>query len=77
VLAYQPVWYAGYVWDDNFHLTTNSCIVGPVGFQGIWTLHGDLRAFPLTITTFWFEHTGEAHEGWRFVSIASLAKRVS
>jgi hypothetical protein len=29
ILIYQPVWYAGFVWDDD-HLTANPTIVGPL-----------------------------------------------
>ena len=55
ILAYQPVWYAGYVWDDDGRLTENPCIVGPLGLKEIWTTAGaDLC--PFVYTTFWFEH---------------------
>jgi Flp pilus assembly protein TadD len=54
-LAYIPVWWAGYVWDDNDHLTANPCIVGPLGFLDIWTTaQADIS--PLTQSTFWLEH---------------------
>jgi Flp pilus assembly protein TadD len=55
VLAYLPVWRAGYIWDDDKLLTANPCIVGPLGLKEIWTtVAADIC--PLTITTFWFEH---------------------
>ena len=54
-LAYLPVWWAGYVWDDDDHLTANPTIVGPLGFREIWTTaHADVS--PLTRSTFWLEH---------------------
>jgi tetratricopeptide (TPR) repeat protein len=55
LLAYQPVWHAGFIWDDDSHLTVNPCIVGPLGFTGIW---GSAAAnyFPLTTTTLWLLH---------------------
>jgi tetratricopeptide (TPR) repeat protein len=55
VLAYQPVWHAGFIWDDNKHLTENPCIVGPVGFKGIWTSSAAVY-YPLVLTSFWVQH---------------------
>ena len=54
-LAYLPVWHAGFIWDDDFHLTENPCIVGPVGFKGIWTSSAALY-YPLVLTSFWVQH---------------------
>ncbi len=56
VIFYQPVWYAGFVWDDDDHLTANPTIVGPLGFKDIWTTRlADIS--PLTRSTFWLEHS--------------------
>jgi len=55
ILAYQPVWYAGYIWDDDHHLTANPVIVGPLGLKEIWTTQAALIC-PLVLTTFWVEH---------------------
>jgi tetratricopeptide (TPR) repeat protein len=54
-VAYVPVWWAGYIWDDDLHLTANPCIVGPLGFKEIWTTNAADVA-PLTRSTFWLEH---------------------
>ncbi len=55
VLVYQPVWYAGFIWDDDDHLTANPAIVGPGSFKDIWTTStADIA--PLTRSTFWLEH---------------------
>jgi len=55
IVTYQPVWWAGYIWDDDAHLTANPCIVGPLGFKEIWTTsYADIS--PLTRSTFWLEH---------------------
>ncbi len=53
--AYAPVFGAGFVWDDESHLTQNPCIVGPLGLKEIWT---STRAvyYPLVLTTFWVLH---------------------
>ena len=54
-IAYAPVFGAGFVWDDESHLTQNPCIVGPLGLNEIWT---SMRAvyYPLVLTTFWVLH---------------------
>jgi len=55
ILTYSPVWWAGYVWDDEPLLTANPCIIGPLGLKEIWTTSAaDIS--PLTFTTFWVEH---------------------
>ncbi|HEV3272924.1 MAG TPA: tetratricopeptide repeat protein [Candidatus Methylacidiphilales bacterium] len=55
ILAYQPVWRAGYIWDDASHITDNPCIIGPLGLKEIWTTSA-ADICPLTFTTFWVEH---------------------
>ncbi|PYJ31170.1 MAG: hypothetical protein DME88_16435 [Verrucomicrobia bacterium] len=54
-IAYSPVFHAGFVWDDESHLTQNPCIVGPLGLKEVWT---STRAvyYPLVLTTFWVLH---------------------
>ena len=54
-VAYSPVWWAGYIWDDDLHLTANPCIVGPLGLKEIWTTQA-ASICPLTLTLFWAEH---------------------
>jgi len=55
VIAYLSVWRAGFIWDDDLHLTKNPCIVGPIGFKGIWTSAAAMY-YPLVSTSFWFQH---------------------
>jgi len=55
ILAYTPVWQAGFIWDDDAHLTANPCIVGSLGLKEIWTTSA-ADICPLTLTTFWAEH---------------------
>jgi protein O-mannosyl-transferase len=55
ILTYTPVWHAGFIWDDDAHLTANPCIVGPLGLKEIWTTSA-ANICPLTLTTFWVEH---------------------
>src|ERR1700730_1721521 len=54
-VVYQPVWHAGFIWDDDAHLTNNPCIVGPLGFSAIWTSAAAVY-YPLVLTSFWIEH---------------------
>jgi len=49
------VWYAGFIWDDDNHLTANPCIIGPFGLKEIWTTSA-AQQFPFVLTTFWLEH---------------------
>src|SRR5213595_4002379 len=55
LIAYGQTWHAGFIWDDESHLTQNPCIVGPLGLKEIWT---STRAvyYPLVLTTFWVLH---------------------
>jgi Flp pilus assembly protein TadD len=55
VIAYLSVWRAGFIWDDDLHLTKNPVIVGYLGFKSIW-LTSAATYYPLTLTTFWIEH---------------------
>ncbi len=54
-VAYLRVWHAGFIWDDDAHLTQNPCIIGPLGFQQIWTT-AEATYYPLVLTTFWLVH---------------------
>jgi Flp pilus assembly protein TadD len=55
VAAYQPLWWAGYIWDDVTVVTGNPVIIGPLGFKEIWTTRA-ADICPLTLTTFWAEY---------------------
>ncbi len=54
-LAYQSVWHAGFVWDDDHHVTNNPAMTAPDGLQQIWTSLAISRYYPLTLTTFWIQ----------------------
>jgi tetratricopeptide (TPR) repeat protein len=55
ILAYQPIWRAGFIWDDDLVVTANPCIVGPLGLKEIWTTSA-ADICPLTLTAFWMEY---------------------
>jgi hypothetical protein len=54
-IAYAQVFHAGFIWDDESHLTRNPCIVGPLGLKEIWTSTQAVY-YPLVLTTFWVLH---------------------
>ena len=57
VLAYQPVWHAGFIWDDDVYVTANPLLKAPEGLRRIWfSLDSPSQYFPLTYTTFYLEH---------------------
>ncbi len=55
LITYARVRHAGFIWDDEMHVTQNPAIIGPLGLSDIWTSRA-ARYFPLTLTTFWLEH---------------------
>ncbi len=54
-IAYAQVFWAGFIWDDESHLTRNACVVGPLGLKEIWTT-AQAVYYPLVLTTFWTLH---------------------
>ncbi len=55
LIAYVRVFPAGFIWDDESHLTRNPCVVGPLGLKEIWT-SAQAVYYPLVLTTFWLLH---------------------
>ncbi|PYI76759.1 MAG: O-GlcNAc transferase, partial [Verrucomicrobia bacterium] len=54
-LFYVRVGKAGFIWDDEQHLTQNPVIVGPLGLRDIWA-SANAVYYPLVLTTFWNLH---------------------
>ena len=54
-IAYTQLFRAGFIWDDESHLTQNPCVVGPLGLKEIWTTTQAVY-YPLVLTTFWALH---------------------
>ena len=54
-LTYLPAFWAGFIWDDDYHVKSNPTVIGPLGLKEIWTT-GAGQFFPLVLTTFWIEH---------------------
>src|SRR5208283_2316623 len=53
--VYQPAWHAGFIWDDDDHLTANPAMTAPHGLKMIWSSLATSRYYPLTLTTFWVQ----------------------
>ena len=57
ILVYQPVWHAGFIWDDDYYVTNNQTLHTLDGLRQIWFVPGaTLQYYPLTFTTFWMEY---------------------
>jgi protein O-mannosyl-transferase len=54
-IAYAKIFQAGFIWDDESHLTENPCVVGPLGLKEVWTTTRAVY-YPLVLTTFWVLH---------------------
>ena len=64
-MSYAQVFNAGFIWDDESHLTRNPCIVGPLGLKEVWT-SGRAVYYPLVLTTFWTVHKFVGLSPWPY-----------
>ena len=55
IIAYQPVWHAGFIWDDDTFLFNNPLIKQANGLYQFWFTTKAPDYFPLTSTTLWLE----------------------
>jgi len=71
VLVYQPVWHAGFIWDDDTFLTNNPLIKAHDGLYGFWFTDKPPDYFPLTSSMLWLEWRlwGLNAIGYHFVNI--------
>jgi tetratricopeptide (TPR) repeat protein len=57
LLAYQPVWHAGFIWDDEAHVTGNTTLRTFDGLRQIWfEPRANQQYYPLQLTSFWLEY---------------------
>jgi tetratricopeptide (TPR) repeat protein len=54
-IAYAPAFRAGFIWDDDDHLTANPAMTAPHGLRMIWSSLAVSRYYPLTLTSFWVQ----------------------
>ncbi len=64
-VSYARVFNAGFIWDDESHLTRNPCIVGPLGLKEVWT-SAQAVYYPLVLTTFWTVHKFAGLSSWPY-----------
>ena len=55
LLAYLPLWHAGFVWDDDTMLTGNRLIHASDGLRQFWFTRNAQDYWPVTSTTLWIE----------------------
>jgi tetratricopeptide (TPR) repeat protein len=57
IAAYLPVFFAGFIWDDDAYVTNNPLLTAP---DGLWRIWFDPLAtpqyYPMVHTTFWIEY---------------------
>ena len=71
VLAYQPAWQGGFIWDDDAHVTKPE-LRSLQGLYRIWfDVGATLQYYPLLHTAFWIEHRlwGENTLGYHLLNI--------
>src|SRR6202034_3067830 len=57
IVAYQPAWHAGFIWDDDRYVTGNKLLSAPDGLWRIWfSFDSPSQYFPLTYTAFRLEY---------------------
>lgn len=57
ILAYQPIWHAGYIWDDDHYVTGNLTLHSLKGLWQIWFVPGATpQYYPMAFTGFWLEY---------------------
>jgi protein O-mannosyl-transferase len=55
LLAYQPAWHAGFIWDDHSHVEENPALSGPGGWKQIWLSRDSPQYYPLVFSSFRLE----------------------
>jgi len=71
VLAYQPAWQGGFLWDDDFYLTQNRMLFEPGGLKQIWFSLDTPLYYPLVFTSFRLERAlwGLHPTGYHWVNL--------
>jgi hypothetical protein len=66
-IAYQPVWHAGFIWDDDAHLIPPE-LRSFHGLARIWTQLGATQQYyPLVYSVFWVGKNSGASRRWAII----------
>ncbi|HZM03742.1 MAG TPA: glycosyltransferase family 39 protein, partial [Candidatus Saccharimonadales bacterium] len=79
ILAYQPVWRAGFIWDDDVYVTENRLLTAPDGWSRIWfSTDSPSQYFPLAYTVLRVERAcwGLNASGYHWVNLLLHAASV-
>lgn len=80
VVAYVPFLDAGFIWDDDQHVTKNAALQSVDGLVSLWqpSRHTTPQYYPLTFTLFWVGHQlwGIAPFGYHLLNIVLHAANV-
>ncbi len=71
LVAYQPVWHGGIIWDDDAHITPRA-LRSAEGLRRIWfDLGATQQYYPVVHSLFWFLHRlwGDATTGYHLLNI--------
>ena len=72
LVAYQPAWHAGFIWDDDAYVTKNELLTAPDGLSRIWfSTDSPSQYFPLVYTMFRLERSlwGLNPAGYHWVNL--------
>ncbi|MGD0259378.1 MAG: tetratricopeptide repeat protein [Verrucomicrobiota bacterium] len=70
-IAYAPAWNAGFVWDDDVHVTQNRLLWEPGGLKQIWFSLSAPQYYPLVFTSLRLEYAlwGLNPAGYHWVNL--------
>ena len=72
IIAYQPAWHGGFIWDDDAYVTGNNLLWSSNGLKRIWfSFDSPSQYFPLTYTVLRLEYSlwGLHSTGYHWVNI--------
>ncbi len=75
-VVYLPVWHAGFIWDDDAHVTENAALRSLDGLRRIWVELGAMpQYYPLVHTSFWVEYHLWGSEPFAYHVLSAVENR--